>query len=84
MNTEPLTTAGEASDYTVLMTALEKVGIEFIMRESEGGFRFVFISPRQTLEMKVSGLEIKDAPLDLLQMSNRFIEFDSDGSLASY
>ena len=80
--------ANEGSDFAVLTEAFGKIGIDFLFRNGNrsesSGYSYVFVSPRESLAMIAAHMSVEDAPLDVLCMSNRFFEFDKDGSIASY
>lgn len=73
----------EDSAFAVLTEAFEKVGIEYLVRKGDRNI-FVFVSPRTPLQMIAAGMSVEDIPLESLLVSNRFFEFEEDGSLASY
>lgn len=78
---KPVTNEGSA--FAILTEAFEKVGIKYLVRNGDANI-FVFISPRIPLYMSPANMSVEDVPLESLLRSNRFFEFDDDGSLASY
>ena len=80
--------ANEGSDFAVLTEAFEKIGIKFLVRSGDRseslGYRYVFVSPSESLPMIAAGKSVEDVSLETLCMNNSFFEFDEDGSLASY
>lgn len=78
---KPVTNEGSA--FTVLTEAFEKIGIKYLVRKGDCNI-FVFVSPRAPLSMIAARISVEDVPLESLLTSNRFFEFEEDGSLASY
>lgn len=81
--TESTLAAPQGSDLSTLTEALDKVGIKYLLK-NEDNYWFLFISPRVPLDLFVSDVLVEDVPLEALQESNRYMEFDEDGSIASY
>lgn len=78
---KPVTNEGSA--FAVLTEAFEKVGVKYLVRKGDANI-FVFVSPRIPLQMIPARMSVEDMSLESLLVSNRFFEFEEDGSLASY
>lgn len=73
----------QGSALITLTEALDKVEINYLLRKGDY-YWFLFIAPRAPLHLAALGVLAEDVSREVLELNNRFMEFDESGDVVSY